>query len=408
MKSQIDNRNSRIVIAGAGPAGSSLAVRLANLGFKVTLIEREKFPRHKLCGEFISPECLRHFAELGVLEAMLSAGGERIFETRFYDRGGRSFAVPSSLLDKNGFALSLSRAEMDRLLLEQARAAGVEVLEGTRISEAVLEDRKIIGLRTIDGEKTEKFITADLFIDATGRSLALSKLVGRKLDVQPNNGVSSKSLAIGFKNHLRGAQIAKGVCEIFAFPGGYGGLTTVENGLANLCFLIDSHAARRIGGNADELVANALCRNKMAAKALEHAQPVRDWLAVSISSFGQATPAKAANLLTVGDAAAFIDPFTGSGMLMALESSRLLAERIETEQRSVEFIAEEYQTDYQRQFARRLRVCSLLRRATRLPFFPTAAISFLNFSKLSRNLLAASTRTTKPLGRKPAEPLGNR
>ena len=76
-------RRPKITIVGAGPAGSSLAIRLANAGFVVTLIERERFPRHKLCGEFISPECLRHFRELGVLDEMLDADGRRIAETRF-------------------------------------------------------------------------------------------------------------------------------------------------------------------------------------------------------------------------------------------------------------------------------------------------------------------------------------
>ena len=55
------NRKSKIVIVGAGPAGASLAIRLAQKGFEVVLIEREKFPRQKLCGEFISPECLASF-----------------------------------------------------------------------------------------------------------------------------------------------------------------------------------------------------------------------------------------------------------------------------------------------------------------------------------------------------------
>ncbi len=93
MKSQIRNPKSKIVIAGAGPAGTSLAIRLAQKDFEVTLIERETFPRHKLCGEFISPECLAHFEDLGVLDNMLSAGGARITDTRFYAPSGLSFCV---------------------------------------------------------------------------------------------------------------------------------------------------------------------------------------------------------------------------------------------------------------------------------------------------------------------------
>ena len=75
-----------IAIVGAGPAGSSLAIRLATAGKRVLLVEKESFPRHKLCGEFISPECLDHFAELGVLGSMQAAGGAEIRETIFYSR----------------------------------------------------------------------------------------------------------------------------------------------------------------------------------------------------------------------------------------------------------------------------------------------------------------------------------
>src|SRR5687767_7519136 len=99
-QSEIRNPKSQIVVVGAGPAGASLAIRLAASGFEVTLVEREKFPRHKLCGEFVSPECLDHFAELGVLEEMFAIGGDRITETRFYAPSGRNVVVPSEWLGK--------------------------------------------------------------------------------------------------------------------------------------------------------------------------------------------------------------------------------------------------------------------------------------------------------------------
>lgn len=391
MRFQNKNRRSKIAIVGGGPAGSSLAIRLAERGFEVTLVEREKFPRHKLCGEFISPECLRHFAELGVLDAMLSAGGERIFETRFYDQAGRSFSVPSNVFDDRGFALSLSRSEMDRILLQAARSAGVEVLEGAKISDVTVNDGSVISLKAAGESDENKFISADLFIDATGRSAALAKLVERKLS--PQTPRPNRSIAVGYKNHFRGISVTPGTCEIFAFPGGYGGLTAVEDGMVNLCFLIDSQAARKTG-NADDLVAGVLSRNKVAARLMKDAVPVRDWLAVSIGSFGQAPQPSAINLLTVGDASAFIDPFTGSGMLMALESSALLAETVRSET-SPEVLRERYRHDYDRLFSRRLQVCSLLRRAAHLPMFPTLAVSFLNLSKRSRNFLAGSTRSAR-------------
>src|SRR5215204_2753573 len=146
-QSEIRNPKSRIAVVGAGPAGSSLAIRLARSGFEVILIEREKFPRHKLCGEFISPECLEHFRELGVLDEMLASGGERVRETAFYAPNGRNVCVPSAWLGNTQGALGLSRAEMDFRLVERARESGVRVLEETQVVGVLSEKTEICGVK---------------------------------------------------------------------------------------------------------------------------------------------------------------------------------------------------------------------------------------------------------------------
>lgn len=400
MRSQIANHKSQIAIVGGGPAGSSLAIRLANSGFEVALIEREKFPRHKLCGEFISPECLAHFGELGVLEQMLSAGGVRIHETRFFERRGRSFSIPSGLLDSRTAALGLSRSAMDSILLEQARGSGVRVLEGTRVSETLVEAGNLISITVIDENARHEVISADMFIDATGRSNALSKLVQRSTTGESSRPSAKQSIAVGFKNHFRDVEIDPNVCEIFSFPGGYGGLSSVENGAANLCFLMDPKAVRRLGSDPALLVEQAVCSNVKAARAFANATPIADWLAVSINSFGRTPNAGIKNLFTVGDSAAFIDPFTGSGMLMALESSALLASAIAEYASSTERIAAKYSESRERAFSRRLKVCSLLRKAAFVPVVPTATIRFLAFSKRSRNYIASLTRSPEKPGLK--------
>src|SRR5690606_3785503 len=128
-KSVRENKISagRIVIVGGGPAGASLAIRCAAAGMETVVVERESFPREKLCGEFISPECGRHFEELGVAEAIAEAGARRLTETRFFSISGREAAIPCEWL--GGEALGLSRSRMDKILLDAARAAGAEVME---------------------------------------------------------------------------------------------------------------------------------------------------------------------------------------------------------------------------------------------------------------------------------------
>ena len=366
--------------------------------FEVTLIEREKFPRHKLCGEFISPECLMHFAELGVLDEMLSAGGERIKETRFSDRKGHSFTIPSGLLDDSHAALGLSRSAMDLILLEGAKSSGVSVLEGAKISEVFVDGQNLNAISVVDENLQNLHLSADLFIDATGRSNALSKLVQRSQNNISAKHATQTSIAVGFKNHFREVAIEPGVCEIFSFPGGYGGLNAVENGAANLCFLMDPKAVRKIGSDPAKLVENAVCSNVTAARALANAVPSAEWLAVSINSFGQTPESKANNLFAVGDSAAFIDPFTGSGMLMALESSALLASAIIDHGPNCEQIAAAYRDSRHQVFSRRLRVCSLLRGAAFRPVIPTAVIALLSLSKRGRNYIASLTRSPKKAG----------
>jgi len=407
-KSQIPNLKSQIAIIGAGPAGASLAIRLAKKNFKVVLIEREQFPRQKLCGEFISPECFRHFRELGVFDEMLAVGGERIVETVFYAPNGKSVGVPSQWFNDNeSGALSLSRAEMDFQLMEKAKAVGVEVLEETAVSGILFEKSKIGGVK-VKSKIGAKEISADLIVDATGRARVLGKMIFRKevktqreensnfkfqisnlVKIQnPKSKIQNR--LVGFKAHFENVRLEKGVCEIYFFRGGYGGLSFVENNLANFCFLIKAEMVREFSGDAGEIVKQLIFQNKRARSTLRDAKPVHDWLAVAVDGFGEKDLNPAPNLFAVGDAGAFIDPFTGSGMLMALESTEILARAIA--ENPADTIAEQYKIEHARQFQKRLFICSLLRRAAFLPTVAEATISALRIGDLPRKFLARATR----------------
>jgi flavin-dependent dehydrogenase len=383
----------KIAIAGAGPAGSSLAIRLAEAGFDVTLIEREKFPRHKLCGEFISPECFDHFRELGVLDRMLSAGGDHISETRFYSPSGKNVAVPSEWFG-GGFALSLSRAEMDDRLMRRTREMGVTTLEETSAIGLRAEKGRILAVITRNGEGASE-VAADLFIDATGRARVLEKLAEKHLSGAAVKHRSARPRLVGFKNHFRGVSLEKGACEIYFFRGGYGGLSYVEQGAANFCFLIKAGEVKRFNGKPNKMIEELVFKNKRARLCLEDAEPIGDWLAVSIDGFGKKELRPAANLFTVGDSAAFIDPFTGSGMLMALESSRLLAGCVAT-CASPDEIALNYARAYRQNFRKRLWVCAPLRKWAFMPNLAGAVIAALSLTKKPIQFLARATRPALP------------
>ncbi len=378
------DRRSKIVIVGAGPAGSSLAIRLANRGFRVTLIEKERFPRHKLCGEFVSPECLEHFSELGVLDAMLAVGGDRIRRTSFFSLSGKSVSVSSDWFGDAAGALSISRAVMDDLLLKRAREAGVEVLEGTQVTGIEFEAGRIRCLRARSDDADRFEIDGDVFIDATGRSNHVAKLVAKSNFTIPKSKIQNR--LIGFKAHLENVGIEPGNCEIYFFEGGYGGLSYVEGGRANHCFLVAAERFKE-AGTVEKLLETVVFRNRRARATMRDSRPVFDWLAVSVESFGRKELLPAPNLFTVGDAAAFIDPFTGSGMLMAFESAKLLAAALAGSEP-----AAEYARAYELKFARRLRICGLLRQAAFWPGAAAAVITALGFSQTAVKLLARATR----------------
>ena len=381
--------NFDVIIAGAGPAGSSAAIHLARRGVRVLLVEQKKFPRAKLCGEFISPECQKHFENLGVAEAMSSSQPAAITETVFYSSGGHHITVPSSWFGGSA-ALGLSRAVMDNVLLRRAQNCGVTVLEGTTITEPILHAKEVKGVRLKENGREHEYL-APLTIDATGRACILTRKLHRS---EPK----SKPKLIAFKAHLRNTRVAPNACEIYFYPDGYGGLSTVEGEISNLCFIISAEQVKRHYSNPEAVMREMMMKNRRAAYTLEQAQPVSEWLSASWERFGRRQPSPAKGLLTIGDSAAFIDPFTGSGMLMALESGELVAEVIVRHQDKLEhsqLVSAEYASEYIRKFDSRLRICGWLRRAAFNPRLAGLGLSICGASKHFRSRIARATRSSK-------------
>jgi menaquinone-9 beta-reductase len=416
------NFNYDVIIAGGGPAGASAAIHLATRGARVLLLEQKKFPRAKLCGEFISPECTPHFERLGVAEQMFLASPVRLTETVFYSRQGKSVSVPSSWFGAHGVALGLSRAEMDERLLRRASQAGVVVLENAQVVDLILEQDRVKGVTARDADKATHYY-APVTIDATGRTRALA----RRLAKSHNQPTSHRASLVAFKAHLEGARVAPGACEIYFYRGGYGGLSSIENGLSNLCFIASARMVRECGADAERVMRTVVCQNRRAAYTLERARGGTPWLAVSLEGFGRHAVTPAPGLLSIGDAASFIDPFTGSGMLMALESGELAADVI-SEQRygtptrrgservhdassvasveadplaiasgSVNFDLESrYRAAYKTRFDSRLRICSMIRRAAFVPGLAQFAIRLFGASDHLRRRVSWATRGGAP------------
>jgi flavin-dependent dehydrogenase len=369
-----------VIIVGAGPAGASAAIHLARHDLRVLLVEQKKFPRSKLCGEFISPECQRHFENLGVAESIHASAPSALTETVFYSSRGHHVAVPSDWFGGTA-ALGLSRAVMDDVLLRRAQACGVNVVENATINEPIIDRETVRGVRLKENE-----YFAPLTIDATGRARILSKKLN---DAEPQ----SRRKLIAFKAHLRNTRVAANACEIYFYRDGYGGLSTIEGDVSNLCFITSADQVKRHRSNPDVIVREVIMKNERAAYTLANAQLESEWLSASWERFGRRQPNPANGLIAIGDAAAFIDPFTGSGMLMAFESGELAADVIVRHRDKLVASGAAYAESYLQKFDSRLRISGWLRRAAFNPRLAGLGIAICGASKLFRNRIARATRS---------------
>jgi flavin-dependent dehydrogenase len=141
--------------------------------------------------------------------------------------------------------------------------------------------------------------------------------------------------------------------------------------------------------------------NSRAASVLAKAQAVTEWLAVPVEKFGRSDVAPMAGLIAIGDSAAFIDPFTGSGMLLALESGKIAASCITHHVESgPEEICRAYASEYSARFDRRLRFSGLLRNAAFVPLLADMTIRTLSMSSRLQRYVARATRSNRVADRK--------
>ena len=374
-----------VVIVGAGPAGSACAIRLADRGKKVLLVEKARFPRHKLCGEFVSPECIEHLEELGIASGLGELSPPELTETRFYARSGRSLAIPTDWLSKsNNHAIGISRSKLDALLLDGARKAGAAVLEHSDVESVVVENGTLTGM-TIKGSGGNCFeIRADIAIDATGRSQALTRHFNSHSDAK-------RADLVAFKAHCENACIDQNVCEIYCFGDGYGGCSEVENGVFNVCFVASASRIRELGSDRKLIFQHSISKNARAGAVLSDVNTVSDWLTVAIPRFGRNDPVPFSGVFAIGDAAGFIDPFTGSGIALALQTSKLCVDAI-LSNRELNAVERQYRRSYAVSVAKRMRFCAGVRFLSKFPIIADGMIGFLARSRTFGQLTAKATR----------------
>lgn len=329
------------IVIGGGLAGCSATLQLARRGHRVLLLEKGTYPQHKLCGEFLSPEVQGLCADLGVLGAMHDAGAHPIDHARIT-------TATSATFESNlpGTALGLSRYRLDQLLFEHACAAGGDGRTGARV-------------RAVEGTLDEGFTVSTRDESFTGRVVlgAYGKrgLLDRTLD---RDFLKESSPFVAFKAHFEGESMP-GQIELHAFDGGYCGLSHVEDGRVNVCWIARDDVLTVSGGKPEAMMAHALAENDALADRLGRMTRVSDTFhAISQVPLVRKAPFER-DVCMIGDTAGMIAPLCGDGMAMALHSATLAVPPV-SEFLNGRATAADFRTRYagawNRDFGRRMQV----------------------------------------------------
>lgn len=322
--------DSDILVIGGGPAGSTVATLAADHGVSVRVLERERFPRFHV-GESLLPYNVPLFRRLGVWQRLVDHGFQRKFGGQFmFEPGGELLRLDfQHSLDRDlPMSLQVRRAELDQILLDNAREHGAEVLEGARVSQVLFEGSQARGVRAeIDGEERE--LTARIVIDATGRDTLLGDQLKLK---RKDDRLRQAALYSHFTNVEMGLGPEGG--DILVVGGDYGWfwMIPLDRKTTSIGVVFPSRVLReaRESSNprtpADTMDA-LIARSPEVSKRLRHAERSRKVEAAADFSY-RCDQFVGDGWMLVGDAAGFLDPVFSSGVLLAMRTAERAADSL--------------------------------------------------------------------------------
>ena len=298
-----------VVVVGAGPAGAAVAARLAAAGRAVLLLDRERFPRPKPCGDCVNPAAIAELDTLGALDAVRREPHAPIRGWRVVPLEGSAFqgAYPPG---RPGMAIA--RERLDRVLLEHARAAGAEVRLGERVTDLVRGERGVEGVVLGTGAGRRE-IRCRLVVGADG----LRSVVVRRLGLLLRPPRLRK---LALTSHVRGIGGVEEGGELHVVPWGTVGIAPIGGGVCNVTLVLPEREAGGVAGAKEEYFDRVLAACPRLRGARREAEVLAtgpfDWPTRGAVADGAAL---------VGDAAGYFDPFTGQGIYRALRGAALLA-----------------------------------------------------------------------------------
>ncbi|HEU4391745.1 MAG TPA: FAD-dependent oxidoreductase [Blastocatellia bacterium] len=386
-----------VVVVGGGPAGSMTAFHLASAGMRVVLLEEKRMPRGKVCGEFITPEALPFLERAGLIDTVIRAGAKSLTRLVLCPMNGRRVEAPiSSISNTGGSALSLSRKRLDAILFEKAQAGGATCIQRVSVRGAIRRGSFATGVEALSLSTGKPLaFHGDVVVDASGRS---SRLAPKKRSRPPG-----RERLYAMKAHFSGVNNIDRIVGLLFFPNGYGGISQIEGDLANVCFIAPESIIRKHRGDGASVLADTMMMNPAGREWLTGSRVEEGWLTVGPLSFG---PGRLANqgVLAVGDAAGMNDPFTGTGIMIAIRGAELAATAIVTSLGAagsgeaaidpVQAALLSYKEQYSAQFGSLMTAAAGLRRAAFSPRIANiVAGAFTRIPDLMQ-LLLQRTRTT--------------
>ena len=298
--------NLDVVIVGGGLAGLTSAIHLSKSGVKVALIEKNEYPKHKVCGEYISNEVLPYFLWLGINFFELKPS--IISKLEFSSAKGK---IISCDLPLGGFGVS--RFELDYYLSKIAIENGCQIIQDTVTDFQFLDDE--FNICTSNNLEFKSRIVLGAF----GKRSTIDQKLNRDFFLKNSPWLAVKAHYSGeFPNDLVG---------LHNFKGGYCGVSKVENNAINVCYLADYESFKKYK-NIEEFQLQVICKNPHLKAIFENCKLIfKKPLTISQISFEKKNTVEN-HILMIGDTAGLIHPLCGNGMAMAIHSAKIASELV--------------------------------------------------------------------------------